>query len=54
MSERGLPTRLSGLRSDTRITLELLREVADSANIISTNLKKLSRDDVYSFLLDCL
>ena len=54
VSECGLPTRLSGLRSDTRITPELLREVADSANIISTNPKKLSRDDVYSILLDCL
>lgn len=54
VSECGLPTKLSGLRSKTEIGPDMLREVADTANLIHTGPHALSRDDIYGILLDCL
>lgn len=50
----GLPTRLSELRSSVEITPELLRKVADSSNIIKTNPRVLTADEIYGILCECL
>lgn len=50
----GLPTRLSELHSTVEITPELLRQVADSSNLIKCNPSGLSHDEVYEILMECL
>ena len=35
-------------------TDELLRQVADTCNIIKTGPRELSRDEIYDILLECL
>lgn len=50
----GLPMRLSQLRSRTEITPELLRQVADTASLVTTGPVRLTRDDIYELLLECL
>lgn len=50
----GLPTRLKELKSAIEITPELLREVADTTNIIQTNPKVLTKDDIYHILMECM
>lgn len=50
----GLPTRLKELKSAIEITPELLREVADTTNIIQTNPKILTKDDIYHILMECM
>ncbi len=50
----GLPTRLSELHSTVEITPELLRQVADSSNLIKCNPRGLSHDEVYEILMECL
>lgn len=52
--ECGLPTKMSELRSKTEITLELLRNVADSCNIIKSNPRELSHDEIYDILMECM
>ena len=52
--ECGLPTRLSELRSSVTIDAALLREVADSCNIIQSNPRTLSKDEIYDILCECL
>lgn len=52
--ECGLPTRLSELRSTVTIDAALLREVADSCNIIQSNPHTLSKDEIYDILCECL
>lgn len=52
--ECGLPTRLSELTSKAEITPELLRKVADTTNIIKTNPRNLSNDEIYEILVECL
>ena len=52
--ECGLPTRLSELRSTVTIDAALLREVADSCNIIQSNPRTLSKDEIYDILCECL
>ena len=54
IKECGLPARLGELRSRTPITNELLRQVADSCNLIQTNPRPLSHDEVYQILTECL
>lgn len=49
----GLPTRLGQLRSSTKITPELLRQVADSTNLIKSGPRVLDRDEVYEILMEC-
>ena len=53
IEECGLPTKLSQLRSTTEITLELLRKVADSTNIINSNPRALDADEIYDILMEC-
>ena len=52
--ECGLPTKMSELRSKTEITPELLRNEADSCNIIKSNPRELSHDEIYDILMECM
>lgn len=52
--ECGLPTRLSQLRSRVEITPELLRQVADSVNLLPNGPRQLTHDEVYEILMECL
>lgn len=54
IAECGLPTRLRDLRSRIEITPELLRQVAETTNLIKTGPVQLTRDDVYELLIECL
>lgn len=49
----GLPTKLSQLASKTEITPELLRQVADSTNIIKSNPRTLTHAEIYKILIEC-
>ena len=50
----GLPTRLSQLRSKAEITPQLLRQVADSTNLLPNGYKQLTHDEVYEILMECV
>ena len=52
--ECGLPTRLTELRSKAEITPELLRQVADSVNLLPNGPRQLTHDDVYDIFMECL
>ena len=52
--ECGLPTKLSQLRSKVEITPALLRQVADSCNLIATGPRQLTCDEIYEILMECL
>lgn len=54
VGECGLPTKLNQLRSKVEITLEILRQVADTCNIIKCNPRELSRDEIYEILTECM
>ena len=54
IQECGLPTRMGQLRSTVEITPALLRQVADSCNLISSNPRTLTHDEVYDILCECL
>ncbi|HIU24956.1 MAG TPA: iron-containing alcohol dehydrogenase [Candidatus Copromorpha excrementigallinarum] len=54
VKECGLPTRLGQLKSKTEITREVLRKVADTCNIIKSNPRELSRDEIYEILCQCM
>lgn len=50
----GLPTKMSQLKSNVEITPEVLRQVADSCNIIQTNPRVLDREEIYQILMECM
>ena len=52
--ECGLPTKMEQLKSKAEITPELLKQVADSCNIIQTNPRTLDHEEIYDILLECL
>ena len=54
IQECGLPTKLGELKSKVEITPQLLRQVADTCNIIKCNPRQLSRDEIYQILCECL
>ena len=54
VEECGLPTRLGQLKSRVEITPELLRQVADSCNIIKSNPRTLTHDEIYEILCACM
>ena len=54
IAECGLPTKLGQLRSTVTIDKDLLRKVADSCNLILTNPRTLTHDEVYDILCECL
>ena len=54
IKECGLPTKMSQLTSKVAITPEVLRQVADTCNVIRCNPRELSRDEIYEILMECL
>lgn len=54
IKECGLPTKMSQLKSKVEITPEVLRNVADTCNIIKCNPRELSRDEIYDILMECM
>lgn len=54
IKECGLPTKLSQLKSKVEITPEILRQVADTCNIIKCNPRELDRDEIFEILMECL
>ena len=54
IKECGLPTKMGELRSKVEITPEILRNVADTCNVIKCNPRELSRDEIYDLLMECM
>lgn len=54
IKECELPTKLNELSSAMKITPELLKQVADTTNIIQSNPYTLSRHEVHEILLECM
>lgn len=52
--ECGLPTKMSQLKSTVEITPKVLRQVADTCNIIQCNPRELDREEIYQILMECL
>lgn len=54
IKECGLPTKLTELRTKVAITPELLRQVADSTNLLPNGPRQLTHDEVYQIFMECL
>ena len=54
IKECGLPTKMGELKSKTEITPELLRNVADTCNVIKCNPRELDREEIYEILMECM
>ena len=54
IKECGLPTKLSELYSKVEITPEVLRQVANTCNIIKSGPRELSREEIYDILCECM
>ena len=54
IQECGLPTKLSQLKSKAEITPALLRQVADSCNLLPNGYRQLTHDEVYNIFMECL
>lgn len=54
IKECGLPMKMSQLKSKVEITPDVLRQVADTCNIIQCNPRTIDRDEVYDILMECL
>lgn len=54
IKECGLPTKMGQLKSKVVITPEILRQVADTCNIIKSNPRQLDREEIYQILIECL
>lgn len=54
IKECGLPVKLTQLKGKTKVTPEILRKVADTSNIISSGPRKLTRDEIYEILMECM
>jgi alcohol dehydrogenase YqhD (iron-dependent ADH family) len=54
IKECGLPTKMWQLKSRVEITRSVLRQVADTCNIIKSGPRELSRDEIYEILVECL
>lgn len=50
----GLPSKMSELKSKVEITPEILRNVADTCNVIKCGPRELSRDEFYDILMECM
>jgi len=53
ITEMGLPTHLSELKTSTPITPELLEAVAESTNLIQTGPRALTHNEIYDILMEC-
>ena len=42
------------LKSRVEITPELLRQVADTCNVIKSNPRELTHDEIYEILMECV
>lgn len=49
-----LPTKMGELKSVVAITPEVLRQVADTCNIIKSGPRELIRDEIYEILCECM
>ena len=54
IQECGLPTKMGQLKSTVEITPEVLRQVADTCNIIKSGPRELGRDEIYEILMECM
>lgn len=54
IKECGLPVKMSQLKSKVEITPEVLRQVADTCNVIKTGPRELDRKEIYQILLECM
>ena len=54
IKECGLPTKMSELKSKVEITEDVLRQVADTCNIIKCNPRELDREEIYQILCECM
>lgn len=54
IKECGLSTKMGELHSKTEITPELLKNVADTCNVIKCNPRELGRDEIYEILMECM
>ncbi|MDO4338767.1 MAG: iron-containing alcohol dehydrogenase [Eubacteriales bacterium] len=54
IEECGLPAKMSQLKSTVEITPEVLRQVADTCNIIKCNPRQLEREEIYQILTECM
>ncbi len=45
---------MSQLKSTVEITPEVLRQVADTCNIIKMGPRELDREEIYEILMECL
>lgn len=54
IKECELPATMKELKSKAEITPELLRQVANTCNIIKSNPRELSRDEIYEILTECM
>lgn len=52
--ECGLPVKMSQLKSNVEITPEVLRQVADTCNLIKTGPRELDREEIYQILMECM
>ena len=52
--ECGLPTKMGELKSKVEITPEILRNVANTCNVIKCGPRELSRDEIYEILMECM
>lgn len=54
IKECGLPTRMNQLKYMVEITPEVLRQVADTCNIIKCSPREPDREENYQILMECL
>lgn len=54
IKECGLPTKMGQLQSMVEITPEVLRQVADTCNIIKVGPRELDREEIYQILMECI
>lgn len=54
ISECGLPAKMGQLKSKVEITPEVLRQVADTCNIIKSGARELNRNEIFDILMECL
>lgn len=54
IKECGLPTKMGQLQSMVEITPEVLRQVADTCNIVKVGPRELDREEIYQILMECM
>ena len=54
IKECDLPTKMGQLKSTVEITPEVLRQVADTCNVIKCGPRELDREEIYAILMECI